>query len=131
MPKHYSNTSGKNNKIEVQSDDTTKTIGTIRDNVFSKSNFQCTKHICHKHRAIGLDKWAFMEVIRPYSHLIKCEDKQKGLSYCITTQDFETNSIIDDLGWGSQLFCPLKYWMAERTDCMQPSLLDWGGQNNA
>jgi len=105
----YSSTAQKQ-RVTVPSDNGNRIIGTIRNGVFYKSGFKSRKHICRKHKAIGLDIGAFFHHIKPNASHIECKDKVEGVTYSITTHDFESHSIIDDLGTGRQLFTPLKFW---------------------
>ena len=102
-----------NPRVLVPSDDGTRTIGTIKNGVFIKSNFHSSKHLCFKYDGIGIDRDAFRGYIQPSAVFIKCEDRDTSNTYTIKTGEFETVAIEDDLGWGAQLFCPLKYWQTE------------------
>ena len=97
----------------VPSDDGTRTIGVLRNEKFVKYNFHSRKHLCHKYDAIGIDKLAFEDYILPNATSIECLDRDSGTRYWIETGTFQTVAILDDLGWGSQLFCPLKHWQTE------------------
>lgn len=101
-------------RILVPSDDGSRNIGKIKYGIFTKSNFHSDKHICHKHKAIGLDKGAFLKHILPNAQQIKCQDKVKQVTYQITVNIFKQFAIEDDLGCGPQLFCPVKYFQIER-----------------
>lgn len=106
-------------KIKVYSDDGRVVIGVIRNGVFRKCGFQSRRHICRRHNAIGLDRRAFLESIKPNAMLIVCPDSSSGIEYKISVADFEANAIEDDLGCGLQLFCPLQYW--QKTNSAQLS----------
>lgn len=114
-----------NAKVLVPSDDGTRTIGVIKRGVFVKSNFHSKKHLCFKYDAIGIDNEAFRGYIAPTADIIKCEDRDTGTTYTIRTPDFQAVAIADDLGWGSQLFVPLRYWETRNSN-YQLSL--WGGE---
>jgi hypothetical protein len=122
-----SNTTTKD-KILVPNDDGTRTIGVIKNHTFIKSNFNSSKHVCHKYKAIGIDLGAFNNYIKPNTQLIRCPDKSNCTTFSIPTGDFESNAFIDDLGCGNQIFCPLKFWLTQKDDCHQLSL--WGGVLN-
>jgi hypothetical protein len=109
-------------KLLVPSDDGTKTIGAIINNIFTKSNFNSARHICFKYQAIGLDYAAFNNYILRYAKLIKCPDYSRGVTYTINTADYQDNGFIDNLGWGYQLFCPLKYWQIDRIPTINKQL---------
>jgi len=115
-----------NGKLLVPSDDGTRTIGVVRKGVFHKSNFHSHKHLCYKHNAIGIDKKAFEDYVLSYAKHIECHDRDKNTTYAISTTDFELHSIEDDLGWGIQLFCPLRHWRVEGNGHRQLSL--WGDE---
>lgn len=102
-----------NPRVQVPSDDGTRTIGVIKNGVFIKSNFHSSRHLCFKYDGIGIDRDAFHGYIQPGAVLIKCEDKDTGNTYTIKPGEFETVAVEDDLGWGQQLFCPLRYWQTE------------------
>jgi len=104
-------------RVLVSSDDYSRNIGEIQDCIFTKFNFQASKHICHKHNAIGLDIGAFKNYILPNVTEIVCPDKEKSSTYSISVSTFMQNAFEDDLGWGMQLFCPLKFW--NKTQSMQ------------
>lgn len=120
MVQMYSSINLKDKIIKVPSDDGLKIIGIIENGIFVKCNFQVSKHICFKYQAIGLDKKAFEQYIKPNAYLIVCQDK-KNATYSITPNVFEANCIEDDLGWGSQLFCPVEFWSEEKSNCKQLS----------
>lgn len=101
-------------RILVPSDFGSRNIGEIKDGIFNKFNFQSSKHLCHKYRAIGLDKGAFHNYILPNAQLIISQDKDTDITYRISVSLFQAMAIEDDLGWGSQLFCPLIHWQADR-----------------
>jgi|GEM_PF-1408832 len=100
-------------KIIVPSDDGSRNIGEIRNKIFIKFNFQSSKHICYKHNAIGLDEVAFFDYILPTAQFIICHDDDKHITYKIRVAVFRSNAIFDDLGYGPQVFCPLKHWQLE------------------
>ena len=112
----YCTTQENNKRIAVRSDDNTRIIGEIVDHVFTKSKFNSAKHICHKHKAIGLDNGAFLNYILPNADVIVCPDKKQGITYSIDVTLFQTMAIEDDLSWGAQLFVPLKFWTIEKQD---------------
>lgn len=99
-----------NGSLPVPSDDGERTIGIIEHGVFTKSSFNSSKHICHKHHAIGLDIGSFKNFIKPNANLIVCTDKKKNITYSISTDKFKSHAFADNLGWGVQLFCPLEHW---------------------
>ena len=107
---HHRSVNTGTGKILVPSDDGDKTIGLIKSRVFFKSNWHSSKHLCFKHNAIGVDKRAWEEYILPYAERIECYDRDKDITYTVSVSDFEVYAIEDDLGWGAQLFCPLKFW---------------------
>jgi hypothetical protein len=100
-------------KTEVFSDDGGRVIGIIRDRTFIKTKWHSSKHLCFKHHAIGIDKGAFEAYVLPSTEQIKCHDRDKGVTYTVSTADFKLHTIEDDLGWGTQLFCPLEYWQVQ------------------
>lgn len=117
-------------RILVPSDDGNRNIGDIRNSIFTKFNFQSTKHICYKHNSIGLDEGAFFDYILPNSQFIVCPDNEKHITYTIRVSVFSSNAIFDDLGWGPQLFCPLKYWQVDyerQSQCQMQ--FSFGGEN--
>jgi len=116
-------------KILVASDDGDKTIGLIKNGVFIKSNWHSGRHLCFKHNAIGVDKEAFENYVLPYAQQIECHDRDKDITYTVSVKDFEAHCIEDNLGWGIQLFCPLKFWQVTNNGHHQLSL--WGGDGNA
>jgi len=109
-------------RILVPSDDNSRNIGDIKDDIFTKFNFQSSKHICHKHNAIGLDIGAFKNYILPNATEIVCPDKEKSIAYSLSVPTFMQNAFKDDLGWGIQMFCPLKIWNKTQTRQWQRSL---------
>ena len=115
-----------NSRVPVPSDDGKRFIGFIKDGVFLKSNFHSRKHLCFKYDAIGIDRDAFRGYIQPDATFIKCDDKDTGNTYTIETSTFQTVAVLDDLGWGEQLFCPLKHWQSANSG-HQLSL--WGGED--
>lgn len=106
-------------KKKVFSDNRTRVIGVIKDKVFIKTNWHSSRHLCFKHRAIGIDRAAFYNYVLPCAERIECLDRDKGIVYTISVSDFQSHAVGDDLGWGPQLFCPLKYW--QKTDSAQMS----------
>jgi hypothetical protein len=72
--------------------------------------WKASKHYCFKYKAIGIDEWAFAQMIFMHADSIKVTDKDSGITYLISVQDFYAKSIKDDLGWGMQLFCRIDYW---------------------
>lgn len=115
------NSSGNNGNGLVYSDDGQRCIGRVKHGVFTKSNWHSKRHLCRKYRAIGIDKQAFKDYISPEATLIECFDKDTSTLYRINISDFTLHAIEDDLGWGPQLFCPIKYFEAEK------QLAFWGG----
>lgn len=117
-----------NSVIRVPSDDGSRTIGIIRDGVFLKSNWHSKKHLCYKHNAIGLDRGAFLRYVEPLATLIIVHDEDTGREYRVSIEDFKQLAFEDDLGWGPQLFCKVKYWQVEDNGNRQLSL--WGDEGN-
>lgn len=116
--------------IRVPSDDGTRVIGVIKGSTFIKSNWHSKKHLCWKHKAIGVDRTAFVNYIAPFTNLIVTPDKDTGNEYRVSVEDFKQFAIADDLGWGEQLFVPLKYWEVIESDGTRPVQLNlW--ENNA
>jgi len=114
--------------IRVPSDDGSRIIGVIRYSTFTKSNWHYSKHMCWKHRAIGLDRGAFTDYVKPLATTIIVTDKGTGREYRVSVEDFERLSIEDDLGWGEQLFLPLRYWEVIKPNGHKPlQLALWGG----
>ena len=116
-------------RILVPSDDYARNIGQIKYGIFTKFNFQSSKHICFKYKAIGLDEGAFLNYILPNALLIVCPDKEKHITYSIDVSLFKRMATSDDLGWGTQLFCPIKYFQAEHSN--KPNIqmeLNFGGE---
>lgn len=99
-----------NGIVRVPSDDGSRVIGVIKDSTFSKSNWHSTKHLCWKHKAIGVDKVAFIDYVVPFADLIIVHDIDTGREYRASVEDFKQFAIADDLGCGEQLFVPLRYW---------------------
>lgn len=136
MVQVYSNTAVNtpakaNNKILVPSDDGTRVIGVIRRGVFTKTNWHSRKHLCFKHDAIGIDKAAFQDYVLPHAEQIKCPDRDTGITYVISTADFKFHCIEDNLGWGVQLFCRVRYFKVEDNLYGQLKFnLSEGGQSN-
>lgn len=128
------NHSKPNNKISkdrilIPSDDLSRNIGEIQGGIFTKFNFQSSKHICRKHKAIGLDIGAFENYILPNASEIVCPDKAQHITYRISVALFKANTISDDLNWGIQLFCPLTYFEVERHSKPKAQMeLNFGGQ---
>jgi len=117
-------------RIIVPSDDFTRNIGEIKGGIFYKSNFKYPLHICHKYNAIGLDAGAVHDYIKPYARQIICRDKTRHITYAISVDLFIAEAILDDLGSGPQLFCPIKYLHAEPNTKAQLQLeFDFGGQS--
>lgn len=118
-------------RILVPSDNYSRNIGNIKDGIFTKFNFQSKKHICYRHQAIGLDQGAFTDYILPNATLIVCPDKRNHITYRITVSQFKQVAIKDDLGWGTQLFCPIKYFQTDRSHQSDMQLaLNFGGIAN-
>lgn len=116
--------------IRVLSDDGSRVIGTIKDSTFTKSNWHSTKHLCWKHKAIGLDLSAFLYQVEPFATQMVVQDKDTGREYTVSVEDFKRFAIEDNLGWGAQLFLPLKYWEVTKPDGNRPLQLSlWGGGN--
>jgi len=109
-------TSRNNKRIAVPSDDGTRKIGEIVNHVFTKFKFNSVKHICYKHKAICLDKRAFLDYILPNADSIVCPDKKRGTTYKIDVSLFNNLAKEDDLSWGAQLFVPLAFWTKEKKD---------------
>jgi len=119
-----------NGIIRVLSDDGRRIIGIVKDSSFTKINWQSTKHICRKHQAIGLDRIAFLNHIESSANLIIVPDKDTGREYRVTVADFKRFAIMDNLGWGLQLFLPLSYWRIIEPDGKESFQLSlWGGIN--
>ncbi|HUU63669.1 MAG TPA: hypothetical protein VMX96_07120 [Dehalococcoidia bacterium] len=115
--------------IRVPSDEGSRIIGVIRDSTFTKSNWHYSKHMCWKHHAIGLDRGAFVDYVKSLATTIIVTDKDTGREYRASVEDFERLSIEDNLGWGQQLFLPLKHWEVIEPDGHKPlQLALWGGR---
>ena len=121
-----------NGKVLVPSDDGQHIIGQIKEGVFTKGNWQSSKHLCYKHNAIGIDKKAFEDYVLPHTQLIECHDRDKNITYTVSINDFKLHCIEDDLGWGAQLFCPLKYWQVQANGerVRQLAFIFAGGEGN-
>jgi hypothetical protein len=116
-------------RILVPSDNGSRNVGEILGGIFTKFNFQSTKHICYKHNSIGLDEGAFFDYILPNSQFIVCTDNEKHITYKIRVSVFRSNAIFDDLGYGPQLFCPLKHWQVEQKSQSQSQMqFSFGGE---
>ena len=109
-----------NGDSRIYSDDGTRVIGIVRNYTFTKSNWHSTKHLCWKHKAIGLDHMAFLYQVEPFASQIVVLDKDTGKEYRVSMEVFKQLAIEDDLGWGLQLFLPLKYWEVTEPDGSKP-----------
>ena len=119
-----------NGIIRVLSDDGRRIIGIVKGFSFTKTNWHSTKHICRKYQAIGLDHTAFLNQIMSSANLIIVPDKDTGREYRVTVEDFKRFAIMDNLGWGLQLFLPLRYWRVIEPDGEESFQLSlWGGTN--
>lgn len=126
LPSPPNSVNSGNGYLSVCSDDQTRIIGQIKNNTFIKSNFHSKRHLCHKYNAIGIDKGAFLQILNTTEY-IEVSDKDTGVTYSIPSKEFHAHCIEDDLGWGKQLFCPLKFF-EKRNRHYQLSL--WGVQND-
>ena len=99
-----------NNGTLVRSDDGKRFIGLLQDGAFKKVGWQSSKHLCHRYGGIGIDAGAFRNFVERFAQFIEVDDEYVGVCYRISVECFRQHSIEDDLGWGSQLFCPLKYF---------------------
>lgn len=98
-------------RIDVRSDDGERSIGYIDgDFVFHKYNWRSSKHLCRNYAAIGIDKGAFEHSIAPFATVIEIHDKDTEITYSMSVDGFQEHCFEDDLGWGPQLFCPLKHF---------------------
>jgi len=132
MSLNYSNTTKKGSKLLVPTDDGKKNIGEITNRVFTKYNWHSKKHFCYKHSGIGFDKGAFTLYILPLADLIQCPDKDTSILYAVTVEQFQAHLIEDNLGWGPQVFCPIKFWSKEEPNGNGPCQLGlWGGSDVA
>jgi len=112
-----------NGTVRVSSDDGEHVIGAIKDGIYTKSNWQSRKHLCHKHKAIGVDKGAFQDYIEPHARSIEVLDRDSSITYQVSVEGFRRYCIEDDLGWGPQLFCPLKHFQKADDDPNAPRQL--------
>ncbi len=116
-----------NGVIRVPSDDGSRTIGIIRDGVFLKSNWRSSKHLCRKYQAIGIDKGAFWNYVEPLATAFIVSDQDTGKEYRVSIEDFKQLGLEDDLGWGPQLFCPLKHFQVTEPNGKKPVQLSFFG----
>lgn len=97
--------------IRVHADNNGRDIGLIKDGVFTKWGFT-SRSICWKHKAIGLDKRAFYQIIAQCAHTILVPEKDTDLLHRIAVDDFAEHCFEDCLSpkIGDQVFCKLTYW---------------------
>jgi len=115
MLSKYYNTSSKT----IVYSDGGKIIGEIKDSIFTKFKWHSSKHLCHKYNAIGLDSGALAFIIG-LAFLMRVYDLDTGKTYEISIDDFQRYGIEDDLGWGSQIFCPITRFCIQEPDSSRP-----------
>jgi len=91
-------------------------IGEIHDSTFFRSDWHSTTHVCRKHKAIGLNKAAFLQYILPFATVIVVPDKNTGRKYTATIKDFREYAIEYDKGRRIELCLPLVYWSVIEPD---------------
>ncbi len=84
-------------------------IGRFEEGVYKKK-FQGSKHILRKYDALGIDKKVVLELNANGCYEIRAKNLENGVVYTIPFKDFQRFAILDNLGAGNQLFCPLKNW---------------------
>jgi hypothetical protein len=99
-----------NGDIHAYSAKDKRITGITRDSTFVKSDWRSTKDLCHKHKAIGLNKAAFLRYILPFFTFIAVPDKDTRTEYRSTVEDFRQFAIEDDRGKRVKLCLPLIYW---------------------
>lgn len=97
-------------RLDVKSDDGRRSIGYIENGIFRKYKWHSSQHLCRKHNAIGIDKGAFHYSIVPFANMIVVTDEDTSITYRVSADDFQRHCKEDNLGWGPQLFCPLRHF---------------------
>ena len=90
--------------------------GIIQDSTFTQSDWHSTTHFCRKHKAIGLDKIAFLQYILPFVTFIAVPDKDTRMEYRASVKDFRQYATEHDRGRRVKLCLPLIYWSVTEPD---------------
>lgn len=90
-----------------------KFVYSIKDRYLFKKA-QKSKHFLESPEAIAIDKDIFKKSVKT-GHIIgvKVYEIEHGITYTASLENFITNSILIDRGFGEQYALPLEYWEKE------------------
>jgi len=100
-----------------------KFVYSIKDRYLFKK-VQKSKHFLESPEAIAIDKDIFKKAVK-MDHIIgvKVYEIEHGITYTASLENFITNSILIDRGFGEQYALPLEYWEKEGKEFVKNKLL--------
>ena len=91
-----------------------KIIGTFDKNTFVKSVIG-SKHRLRQPPAWAIDARVFDNEVKPNATEILVFDKEAGLKYRTSIEEFDSLKKKLDRGFGKQYFLPIQYWTVEKS----------------
>ena len=92
-----------------------KIIGFLKGSQFVKTVLG-SKHKLRFPPAWAIDAAAYEKDVRNKAREILITDKETGLKYRTSVEEFEAFKRELDRGFGRQYFLPIKYWAVEKTE---------------